>query len=91
MATMVTTLSSFRLVANSNDNLTSTSNTFLPEFRLGRLKIDRITPIDREHILRDAMNLFHYHATSKAKLEIQFLNEEGKKFKATIPKIEISF
>ncbi|CAF1193643.1 unnamed protein product [Rotaria magnacalcarata] len=72
-----TTLSSFRAASNSNENSSSTSNVFVPEFRLGRLKIDRATPIDREHILRDAMNLFHYHAQSKAKLEIQFLNEEG--------------
>ena len=49
----------------------------LHEFRFGRLKIDRAVPIDREHVLRDAMNLFHYHAKSKSKLEIQFLNEEG--------------
>lgn len=72
-----TGLSSFRVVSNSNENSSSTSNVFAPEFRLGRLKIDRATPIDREHILRDSMNLFHYHAKSKAKLEIQFLNEEG--------------
>ena len=72
-----TTLSSFRAVSNSNENSSSTLNIFIPEFRLGRLKIDRATSIDREHILRDAMNLFHYHAKSKAKLEIQFFNEEG--------------
>jgi len=71
------TLTSFRMTSNSNENSTTTSSLFAPEFRLGRLKIDRATPIDREHILRDAMNLFHYHAKSKAKLEIQFLNEEG--------------
>ncbi|CAF0873085.1 unnamed protein product [Rotaria sordida] len=75
--TTTTTLSSFRVVSNSNENSSTTSNLFVPEFRLGRLKIDRATPIDRERILRDAMNLFHYHAKSKAKLEIQFLNEEG--------------
>ncbi len=75
--TVTTTLSSFRVALNSNDNSSSTLNVFVPEFRLGRLKIDRATPIDREHVLRDAMNLFHYHAKSKAKLEIQFLNEEG--------------
>jgi len=72
-----TTLSSFRVTSNPNENTSSTSNIFVPEFRLGRLKIDRATPIDRENILNDAMNLFHYHAKSKAKLEIQFLNEEG--------------
>ena len=71
------TLSSFRVTSNPTENSSSTSNVFVPEFRLGRLKIDRATPIDRENILRDAMNLFHYHAKSKAKLEIQFLNEEG--------------
>ncbi len=49
----------------------------LHEFRFGRLKIDRAVAIDRENVLRDAMNLFHYHAKSKSKLEIQFLNEEG--------------
>lgn len=49
----------------------------LHDFRFGRLKIDRAVPIDRENILRDAMNLFHYHAKLKSKLEIQFLNEEG--------------
>jgi len=75
--TTTTTLSSFRVASNPNENSSSTSNIFVPEFRLGRLKIDRATPIDRENILRDAMNLFHYHAKSKAKLEIQFLNEEG--------------
>ena len=77
ITTGTTTSSSFRVVSNSNENSSSTFNVFIPEFRLGRLKIDRATPIDREHILRDAMNLFHYHAKSKAKLEIQFLNEEG--------------
>jgi hypothetical protein len=75
--TTTTTLSSFRVASNSNENSSSTLNVFVPEFRLGRLKIDRATPIDRERVLRDAMNLFHYHAKSKAKLEIQFLNEEG--------------
>ena len=59
---------------SSNENSTSVS---VHEFRFGRLKIDRATPIDREQILRDARNLFHYHAESKSKLEIQFLNEEG--------------
>ena len=49
----------------------------LHEFRFGRLKIDRAVAIDRENVLRDAMNLFHYHAKSKSKLEIQFLSEEG--------------
>jgi hypothetical protein len=57
------------------DNVSTSSS--LQEFRFGRLKIDRATPIDREHILRDAMHLFHFHAHLKAKLEIQFLNEEG--------------
>jgi hypothetical protein len=71
------TLLSFRVTSNTNESSSATSNVFVQEFRLGRLKIDRATPIDREHILRDAMNLFHYHAHSKAKLEIQFLNEEG--------------
>ncbi|CAF0944585.1 unnamed protein product [Adineta steineri] len=75
--TSTTTFSSFRVTSNPNENSSSTSNMFVPEFRLGRLKIDRATPIDREYVLRDAMNLFHYHAKSKAKLEIQFLNEEG--------------
>jgi E3 ubiquitin-protein ligase HECTD1 len=75
--TATTTLSSFRVTSNPNENSSSTSNIFVPEYRLGRLKIDRATPIDREYVLRDAMNLFHYHAKSKAKLEIQFLNEEG--------------
>ncbi|CAF1239989.1 unnamed protein product [Adineta ricciae] len=75
--TGTTTLSSFRVTSNPNENSSTGSSLFAPEFRLGRLKIDRATPIDREHILRDAMNLFHYHAKSKAKLEIQFLNEEG--------------
>jgi hypothetical protein len=65
------------VTSNPNENSSSTSNIFVPEFRLGRLKIDRATPVDRENILNDAMNLFHYHAKSKAKLEIQFLNEEG--------------
>ena len=62
-----------------NETTSSTSNAAnaLQEFRFGRLKIDRATPIDRENILRDAMNLFHAHAHCKAKLEIQFLNEEG--------------
>ena len=72
-----TTLSSFRVASNTNEGSSSTSTVFVQEFRLGRLKIDRATPIDRERILRDALNLFHYHASSKAKLEIQFLNEEG--------------
>ena len=76
-ATTGTTFSSFRGASTGNENASSASNLFVQEFRLGRLKIDRATPVDREHVLRDAMNLFHYHAKSKAKLEIQFLNEEG--------------
>ena len=76
-ATTGTTFSSFRGASSGNENASSASNLFVQEFRLGRLKIDRATPVDREHVLRDAMNLFHYHAKSKAKLEIQFLNEEG--------------
>ena len=59
----------------SNEN--SAAGASLQEIRFGRLKIDRATPIDRENVLRDAMNLFHSHARCKSKLEIQFLNEEG--------------
>ena len=45
----------------------------------GQLKIDRATPIDREYVSCDVMNLFHAHAHAicKSKLEIQFLNEKG--------------
>ena len=67
-----------RTVRNGNQSRTRVLNeNSLHEFRFGRLKIDRAGPIDRENILHDAMNLFHFHAASKSKLEIQFLNEEG--------------
>ncbi|CAF1384645.1 unnamed protein product [Adineta steineri] len=67
-----------RTVRNSNHLRSRVLNeNSLHEFRFGRLKIDRTVGIDRENVLHDAMNLFHYHAKSKSKLEIQFLNEEG--------------
>ena len=67
-----------RTVRNSTHSRPRLLNeSALHDFRFGRLKIDRAVAIDRENILRDAMNLFHYHARSKSKLEIQFLNEEG--------------
>ncbi|CAF3546281.1 unnamed protein product [Rotaria sordida] len=67
-----------RTIRNTNHSRSRLSNeNSLHDFRFGRLKIDRAISIDRENILRDAMNLFHYHAKLKSKLEIQFLNEEG--------------
>ncbi|CAF3339147.1 unnamed protein product [Rotaria socialis] len=67
-----------RTLRNSNHSRPRLSNENpLHEFRFGRLKIDRAVAIDRENVLRDAMNLFHYHAKLKSKLEIQFQNEEG--------------
>ncbi|CAM4755870.1 unnamed protein product [Rotaria magnacalcarata] len=67
-----------RTLRNSNHSRSRLVNENpLHEFRFGRLKIDRAVAIDRENVLRDAMNLFHYHAKLKSKLEIQFQNEEG--------------
>ncbi|CAF0845992.1 unnamed protein product [Adineta ricciae] len=67
-----------RTVRSSSHSRSRVLNEISPhDFRFGRLKIDRAVGIDRENILRDAVNLFHYHAKSKSKLEIQFLNEEG--------------
>ncbi|CAF3371074.1 unnamed protein product [Rotaria sp. Silwood1] len=67
-----------RTTRNTNHSRSRLLNeNSLHDFRFGRLKIDRAVAIDRENILRDAMNLFHYHAKLKSKLEIQFLNEEG--------------
>ncbi|CAF2541147.1 unnamed protein product [Rotaria sp. Silwood2] len=67
-----------RTIRNTNHSRSRLLNeNSLHDFRFGRLKIDRAVAIDRENILHDAMNLFHYHAKLKSKLEIQFLNEEG--------------
>jgi E3 ubiquitin-protein ligase HECTD1 len=67
-----------RTIRNGNSTRSRVLNeNSLHDFRFGRLKIDRAVAIDRENVLHDAMNLFHYHAKSKSKLEIQFVNEEG--------------
>ena len=49
------------------------------EFRIGRLKHERVKiPREpREALLRAAMNALRFHATRKAILEIEFLDEEG--------------
>lgn len=67
-----------RTIRNTNHSRSRLLNENpLHDFRFGRLKIDRAVAIDRDNVLRDAMNLFHYHAKLKSKLEIQFQNEEG--------------
>ncbi|VDN02850.1 unnamed protein product [Thelazia callipaeda] len=49
-----------------------------PEFRLGRIKHERIkVPRSDEHLFEYAVRLMQFHASRKAILEIEYINEEG--------------
>ncbi|KAK6110532.1 HECT-domain (ubiquitin-transferase) family protein [Brugia pahangi] len=65
--------------AASVSNLTGTRrDDNYPEFRIGRIKHERIkVPRDDEQLFEYAVRLLEFHASRKAVLEVEYINEEG--------------